>query len=472
MSSSTEEITAVPTVAPAETTPESTVTAPVAGASAPKTPLQKLLRGLDMLLVKGSESIPASSIAPPVHKNVLFYFSAQWCPPCKRFTTRLAQLYKELRDRGRTDFEVIFVSCDSSAGEFSEYSKEMPFPAIPFSKKKERDSLLRKFKVQSLPTLVVIDAVDGTVINKSAVQDAREEHALEKFPWKSRTLLDILEDLVVTAKDGSRVTAEKLKTLSCFSIYFAGQWSPPCRAFTPQLMSIYGQLKEFDDERRNTEIIFISCDRTLEAYEEFCYDMPWAAAGFQHPMIKELTKLLDLHTAPALVTCKPDGTVLNKNARFDASDDLSGERYPWSPDPLPPATELHPSEQVVAALNETCCFTLHLNGSGNAQTQLTEFKAAATEFGPAHNAASGSAEDSVKVNFFVTPENDADLLQRLVAVVAAQLPPAGKAFVLCTSILGEKTKEVFAGDITKQSIIGVATRFVKKVKDGAAPQDD
>lgn len=462
-------------VAPAATETQSEpATPPTADAapSGPKTALQKLLRGVTMLLVKGTESVAVSSIAAPAQKHILFYFGAQWCAPCKRFAPRLSQLYKDLRGRGRLDFEVVFVSVDSNAGEFSEYSKEFPFPAIPYSKKKERDRLLRKFRVQTLPTLVVVDAADGTVVNKNAVQDAREEHAVEKFPWKSRTLLDIIDDLVVTAKDGSKITSDRLKTLSCFSIYFAAQWSPPCRAFTPQLMSIYHQLKECDDERRNTEIIFVSCDKTLEAYEEFCYDMPWASASFQHPMIKELTKLLEMETAPSLVTCKPDGTVLNKNARFDAADDLSGERYPWSPDPLPPATELHPSEQVVAALNETCCFTLHLNGSGNAQTQLTEFKAAASEFGPAHNATCSGTDEDVKVNFFVTPEHDTDLLQRLVSVVSAQLPPAGKAFVLCTSILGEKTKEVFAGDITKMSVIGVAKRFVKKVKEGVSPEDD
>ncbi|KAF2899802.1 hypothetical protein ILUMI_06384, partial [Ignelater luminosus] len=40
-----------------------------------------------------------------------FYFSANWCPPCRAFTPQLAEVYRLLRKR-EPGFEIIFVSSD------------------------------------------------------------------------------------------------------------------------------------------------------------------------------------------------------------------------------------------------------------------------------------------------------------------------------------------------------------------------
>merc|ERR1712179_269731 len=53
---------------------------------------------------------------------VLFYFSAHWCGPCRRFTPMLAEFYKSDAARG---VEVIFVSNDKSEEEMFAYMKEM-----------------------------------------------------------------------------------------------------------------------------------------------------------------------------------------------------------------------------------------------------------------------------------------------------------------------------------------------------------
>jgi nucleoredoxin len=44
-------------------------------------------------------------------KYVGVYFSAHWCPPCRRFTPKLASTYNFLQATGKP-FEVIFVSAD------------------------------------------------------------------------------------------------------------------------------------------------------------------------------------------------------------------------------------------------------------------------------------------------------------------------------------------------------------------------
>lgn len=434
--------------------------------------LRKLFGTVDLLMGPINAAVPVANIGASRHKHVLFYFSAHWCAPCRRFTPLLSKLYKDLRDAGREDFEIIFVSNDSSPEEFSDYVKTMPFLAIPFLKKKERARLMRKFKVKSLPTLVVLEGDDAVVINKNAVSDAREESSIDKFPWRARTIMDVLDEAALVTKSGASIKAKDLQQMKHFAIYYAAQWSPPCRAFTPQLMSIYKQLKESKD-RSNFEIIFVSCDRSVDAFQEFYDDMPWAKIDFQHPCVKELSKLLEMETVPTLITLQGDGTVINKNARYDAADDLCGEKFPWMPEPLPTVADLQPSEQIVDALNQHCCFILHVNGSSNSITQLTEFRAAADTFMATQESAAivsgpvaaSPAKPSVPVHFFISPEHDTDLVQRVLAVAQAQVPPAGKAFVLGVYLAGERAKEVFFADLNRNSISDFAQKFVKKISE-------
>jgi nucleoredoxin len=53
-------------------------------------------------------------------KPYLFiYFSAGWCPLCKKFTPQLARFYEKHYQNG--DFEVMFVSSDKSPDEMRKY---------------------------------------------------------------------------------------------------------------------------------------------------------------------------------------------------------------------------------------------------------------------------------------------------------------------------------------------------------------
>ena len=93
--------------------------------------------------------------------SVALYFSAHFCPPCRRFTPVLAASYTP------HELEVVFVSSDRSQGEFNEYAATMPWAAVPFSNTALRNFLQTKYGVSGIPKLVIVGA-DGFVRNADA----------------------------------------------------------------------------------------------------------------------------------------------------------------------------------------------------------------------------------------------------------------------------------------------------------------
>mmetsp|Transcript_13468 Transcript_13468/g.20790 ORF Transcript_13468/g.20790 Transcript_13468/m.20790 type:complete len:164 (+) Transcript_13468:139-630(+) len=111
-------------------------------------------------------------------KYVMLYFSAQWCPPCRRFTPLLSEAYtahkQYIQDNNNAateeDIEVIFVSLDSVQTDFDTYRSKMPFYSVPFANLwllHIKDKLSSRYGVRSIPTLVILNGQDGSVITKN-----------------------------------------------------------------------------------------------------------------------------------------------------------------------------------------------------------------------------------------------------------------------------------------------------------------
>jgi len=113
-------------------------------------------------------------------KPIGLYFSAHWCPPCRGFTPRLADFYKDgLKDK----MEIVFVSSDKDQASFNEYSSEMPWLAMPFEKRVEKELLSDAFGVSGLPSLVVLNA-DGTLITTEGRRHVMADPKGKNFPVK------------------------------------------------------------------------------------------------------------------------------------------------------------------------------------------------------------------------------------------------------------------------------------------------
>eukprot|EP00616_Rhizochromulina_sp_CCMP1243_P009393 CAMPEP_0118973736 /NCGR_PEP_ID=MMETSP1173-20130426/10841_1 /TAXON_ID=1034831 /ORGANISM="Rhizochromulina marina cf, Strain CCMP1243" /LENGTH=419 /DNA_ID=CAMNT_0006923429 /DNA_START=43 /DNA_END=1302 /DNA_ORIENTATION=+ len=152
-------------------------------------------------------------------KTIGLYFSAHWCGPCRQFTPTLADTYRTMKDAGNGDFEIIFVSSDRDEGSFNEYRAEMPWLALPFARRAEKDALSRHFGVEGIPTLVILDS-DLKVVNKNARSALAQDPTGAEFPWIPKPV----EELSQTVESGGSDVNEAPSLIAlCLDMDEAGQ---------------------------------------------------------------------------------------------------------------------------------------------------------------------------------------------------------------------------------------------------------
>mmetsp|Transcript_25021 Transcript_25021/g.34844 ORF Transcript_25021/g.34844 Transcript_25021/m.34844 type:complete len:193 (+) Transcript_25021:138-716(+) len=94
-------------------------------------------------------------------KIIGLYFSAGWCGPCRSFSPVLSKFHEENMD----DFRVVFVSMDRDEKSMLEYAKGKGFLRIEY-RSRHRQDLIKEMSVNSIPTLVIVDA-EGQVVTSS-----------------------------------------------------------------------------------------------------------------------------------------------------------------------------------------------------------------------------------------------------------------------------------------------------------------
>jgi len=110
--------------------------------------------------------VPADDDAIGKKKFILYYFSAHWCAPCRKFTPQLVEYYNRVAAQ-HPEFEIVFYSFDKSAAEMESYMRgmNMPWPAIDYEKRNEKPELLKPAG-DGIPSLVLVEA-SGKLISSS-----------------------------------------------------------------------------------------------------------------------------------------------------------------------------------------------------------------------------------------------------------------------------------------------------------------
>merc|ERR1712137_727130 len=91
--------------------------------------------------------------------------------------------------------EIIFVSSDRDEESFGEYHGEMPWPALPYEKRREKDLLSKHMGVQGIPTFAVINP-DGSVVTTDGRSKVEKDPKGENFPaaWLPQPFNDVNDD--------------------------------------------------------------------------------------------------------------------------------------------------------------------------------------------------------------------------------------------------------------------------------------
>jgi len=327
--------------------------------------------------LKSTESLLSGKSA------VAIYFSAHWCPPCRGFTPELAKMYKETFSG--LGMEIVFASSDKNEEAFNSYFGEMPWVALPFEKRDVKEALSKKYKVQGIPSLVVLGP-DGKTITTEGRKAVMNDPKGEKYPWipptaaeKAKMVLDTLGSEAIT-KVGSKA----------IGIYFSAHWCPPCRGFTPKLAEFYK-----DGLKDKMEIFFVSSDRDQASFDEYFAEMPWQALPYEKRSEKTfLSDAFGVSGIPAFVVLNSDGTLITTDGRSKVAQDPKGENLPlgWLPQPFNDVND-DPSD-----LNgETCVLAL-----GGDEAMTAAVKTIAEEY----YAEAGKDIDAMPFRFFKAPDGD------------------------------------------------------------------
>ncbi|ONK61150.1 uncharacterized protein A4U43_C08F26750 [Asparagus officinalis] len=143
----------------------------------------------DYVIGKDGIKVPVSEL---VGKNILLYFSAYWCPPCRAFLPTLTETYNKIKAKDQ-NFELIFISSDRDQKSFDDYYSLMPWLALPFG-----DDRKKSLSMAIGPT------------GKTVTQEARDmimEQGADAYPFTEERLKELEAEIEEAAKQWP----EKLK---------------------------------------------------------------------------------------------------------------------------------------------------------------------------------------------------------------------------------------------------------------------
>lgn len=372
-------------------------------------------------------------------KAIAIYFSGHWCPPCRGFTPKLAEWYSSsFKGKG---LEIVFVSSDKSQEQFDDYYKEHPWVALPFDNRSAKDALSKKFKVNGIPFLVILDG-EGNLINKEGRDAVSNDPQGEKFPWypptkaeKAKAVLDCLGPELLAKTNGKPI-----------GLYFSAHWCPPCRDFTPKLTEWYK-----DGLKDKMEIIFVSSDRDEESFNSYYGDMPWLALPFDKRKEKvELSGACGVEGIPTFAVLNQDGTIVTTDGVSKVSEDSKADTFPegWLPKPFNDVND-DPSP-----LNTGLCLIM----LGDSTTAHEAVKAVADE----EYEKAGKDVEAMPVKFFRGPAGGVtEQLRNLTGqkddkLILLDIPDDG-GFYVCDGDAGS-----MSADVVKQFIADVNAKKVER----------
>lgn len=131
--------------------------------------------------------------------------------------------------------------------------------------------------------------------------------------------------------DSAGGKSEAAPSAKVTAFYFSAHWCPPCKTFTPKLVSFYSELKQ---DGADFEIIFVSSDKSEAEMMQYMQEaeMPWPAVPFRSKEAGALQQIkqdeLDSKGIPALVVVRGE-QIITKDGRRDVEQMSKGAYQKW-----------------------------------------------------------------------------------------------------------------------------------------------
>lgn len=174
-------------------------------------------------VLKQNTTLPIEQALKPQTRIIGLYFSAHWCPPCKRYTPMLIEFYESIKET-RNEFEIIFISSDRDMHSFQEYYNSMPWLALPLNQFASQ-MISNTFSIRGIPNFIVLDSISGNIISKNGREEVtnvcRRGYGFEDLidVWLDNVpdeSLMIMETLKLSVEEGTDDEYEKqLQSFLC-----------------------------------------------------------------------------------------------------------------------------------------------------------------------------------------------------------------------------------------------------------------
>ena len=216
---------------------------------------------------------------------VALYFCGSQSSSCEAFTARLMEIYHAVRWQGGS-FEVVQVCGDESRKACMSSLASVPWLAVPFDHQAVATMLFRRFRVSSMPTMVMLNE-HGKVINSETISTivaaTSVAAARDAFPWGAPTLTEVLNGKYSCCNDYgfTERSWEDLQKVEAIGFLCVASWNPASAALQKALKQCYTKVNraEFGQGKR-FEVVLVSADHDEAGFKVSREGAPWLTVPF------------------------------------------------------------------------------------------------------------------------------------------------------------------------------------------------
>ncbi|KAJ3290662.1 hypothetical protein HDU79_003075 [Rhizoclosmatium sp. JEL0117] len=315
----------------------------------------------EVLHSKNNAEIATATLGTNGKQFVALYFTASWCPPCRRFTPDLIKYYKLAHIQEKLD--IVVVSSDREEVAHDGYFAKMPWLSLPYVDRDRKKSLSEKYGVKFIPTLILLDAFKGEVLIrdfKSVVEKDLQGH---HFPYPEKSIRSVLAQATTVAphesfkgkylaiyfdaltflpqlwgkcnqceNDFSRGTRYQCEQCAWFNVCeschetiadkhdkeHTFKTHPAPDLLAESLVTRAALLKAYNEAKANGdafEVIQVSWEKTVDAHATHAEQVPWPVVAFDNKFETgfHLSRLLNVEpNTTAVIIIDQARNVINK----------------------------------------------------------------------------------------------------------------------------------------------------------------